>query len=78
MKVQSYCNRADIAGGSTLGHISLTHVSVPTADIGLPQLAMHSCCETAAVADALALEDAMAAFYSKSLAVSAAGEYTLA
>ena len=78
VKVQSYCNRADIAGGSTLGHISLTHVSVPTADIGLPQLAMHSCYETAAVADALALEDAMAAFYSKSLAVSAAGEYTLA
>ena len=78
VNVQSYCNRADIAGGSTLGHISLTHVSVPTADIGLPQLAMHSCYETAAVADALALEDAMAAFYSKSLAVSAAGEYTLA
>ena len=77
VKVQSYCNRADIAGGSTLGHISLTHVSVPTADIGLPQLAMHSCYETAAVADALALEDAMAAFYSKSLAVSAVGEYTL-
>ena len=77
VKVQSYCNRADIAGGSTLGHISLTHVSVPTADIGLPQLAMHSCYETAAVADALALEEAMAAFYGKSLAVSAAGEYTL-
>ena len=77
VKVQTYCNRADIPGGSTLGHISLTHVSVPTADIGLPQLAMHSCYETAAAADALALEDAMAAFYGKSLAVSAGGEYTL-
>ena len=77
VKVQSYCNRADIPGGSTLGHISLTHVSVPTADIGLPQLAMHSCYETAAVADALALEEAMAAFYGKSLQVSADGEYTL-
>ena len=77
VKVQSYCNRADIPGGSTLGHISLTHVSVPSADIGLPQLAMHSCYETAAVADALALEDAMAAYYGKSLAVSVAGEYTL-
>ena len=78
VKVQTYCNRADIPGGSTLGHISLTHVSVPTADIGLPQLAMHSCYETAAAADALALEEAMAAFYGKSLAVSAGGEYTLA
>ena len=77
VKVQTYCNRADIPGGSTLGHISLTHVSVPTADIGLPQLAMHSCYETAAAADALALEDAMAAFYGKSLAVSAGDEYTL-
>ena len=77
VKVQSYCNRADIPGGSTLGHISLTHVSVPTADIGLPQLAMHSAYETAAVADELALEQAMAAFYSKSLAVSAGGEYIL-
>ena len=64
VKVQTYCNRADIPGGSTLGNISLGHVSVPTADIGLPQLAMHSCYETAAVADAEALVDAMAAYYS--------------
>ena len=61
--VQSYYNRADLPGGSTLGNISLCHVSVPTADIGLPQLAMHSCYETAAVADAAALEDAMESFY---------------
>ncbi len=67
VKVQTYCNRADIPGGSTLGNISLSHVSVPTADIGLPQLAMHSCYETAAVADAIALEDAMAAYYSAAL-----------
>ena len=62
--VQSYCNRADIPGGSTLGHISLNHVSVPTADIGLPQLAMHSSYETAGVQDALWLQQAMAAYYS--------------
>ena len=60
---QNYCNRADIPGGSTLGHISLTHVSVPTADVGLPQLAMHSCYETAAVQDILYLEQAMTAYY---------------
>ena len=68
--VQTYCNRADLPGGSTLGNISLHHVSVPTADIGLPQLAMHSCYETAAVADAGALADAMAAFYSSALEIS--------
>lgn len=61
--VQSYCNRADMAGGSTLGRISLAHVSVPTADIGLAQLAMHSCYETAGVQDALYLMDAMRVFF---------------
>ena len=67
--VQTYCNRADIPGGSTLGNISLGHVSVPTADIGLPQLAMHSCYETAAVADAIYLEKAMEAYYGSSLEI---------
>ena len=64
VNVQTYCNRADIPGGSTLGNISLGHVSVPTADIGLPQLAMHSCYETGAVADAVCLEKAMQTYYS--------------
>ena len=67
--VQTYCNRADVPGGSTLGNISLAHVSVPTADIGLAQLAMHSCYETAGVADVAHLETAMAAFYGASLQV---------
>ena len=76
VSVQTYCNRADLPGGSTLGNISLHHVSVPTADIGLPQLAMHSCYETAAVKDAGALVDAMAAFYGSCLEVSG-NSYTL-
>ena len=65
--VQTYCNRADIPGGSTLGNISLSHVSVPTVDIGLPQLAMHSCYETAGVKDVQYMLCAMKAFYSASL-----------
>lgn len=62
--VQTYCNRADIPGGSTLGCISLSQVSVLSVDIGLPQLAMHSCYETAGVQDYMDLEKAMEAFYS--------------
>jgi len=62
--VQTYYNRADLPGGSTLGNISLSQVSVPSADIGLAQLAMHSCYETAGVEDALYLEKAMACYYS--------------
>ncbi len=74
--VQTYYNRADIPGGSTLGHISLTHVSVPSADIGLPQLAMHSCFETAGVKDSIYLENAMTAYYGSTLTVSG-DSYTL-
>ena len=49
--IQSYCNRSDVAGGSTLGNISSAHVSVPSADIGFAQLAMHSAMETAGAGD---------------------------
>lgn len=49
--VQAYTNRSDIAGGSTLGNISTAHVSIPSADIGLAQLAMHSAVETAGSRD---------------------------
>ena len=73
VNVQTFYNRADMPGGSTLGHISLTHVSVPTADIGLAQLAMHSAYESAAVSDAIALEKAMAVFYSSALEMTETG-----
>ena len=49
--VQLYANRADIPGGSTLGNIANTQVSLPTVDIGAAQLAMHSAYETAGAAD---------------------------
>ena len=73
--VQSYYNRADLPGGSTLGNISLSHVSIPTADIGLPQLAMHSCYETAGVKDIAYMERAVAAFYSSNLVMEGAAYF---
>ena len=48
---QTFVNRSDIAGGSTLGNTSNTQVPMNTVDIGLPQLAMHSPYETAGVKD---------------------------
>ena len=48
---QTFVNRSDIAGGSTLGNISNTQVPMNTVDIGLPQLSMHSPYETAGVKD---------------------------
>ena len=75
--VQTYYNRADLPGGSTLGYISLAHVSVLSADIGLPQLAMHSCYETAGVKDAEDLAKAMKAYYGSTLIVPQDGAYQL-
>ena len=49
--VQHFVNRSDLPGGSTLGNISNTHVSMDTVDIGLAQLAMHSVYETAGTKD---------------------------
>ncbi|MGX8703490.1 MAG: hypothetical protein ACSW8H_03450 [bacterium] len=49
---QEFANRSDMRGGSTLGNISSTQVPLCTVDIGLAQLAMHSCYETAGAHDA--------------------------
>ena len=53
--LQTFANRSDITGGSTLGNISTAHVSIPSADVGLAQLAMHSAFEPAGVKDTEAL-----------------------
>lgn len=62
---QTYANRSDIAGGSTLGNISTAHVSVSSVDIGLPQLAMHSAVETAGVKDTKYALEAFKVFFRK-------------
>lgn len=62
---QTFTNRSDIPGGSTLGNISNTKVSMPTVDIGLPQLAMHSSYETAGTKDTAYLVMACTAFLNK-------------
>lgn len=64
---QSYANRSDIAGGSTLGNILAGRVSIPSADIGLAQLSMHSACETAGVKDLEYLMEFFIAFYGEKL-----------
>jgi aspartyl aminopeptidase len=74
---QKYTNRADMPGGSTLGNIANTHVSVNTVDIGLAQLAMHSSYETAGVQDIETLIRAMTEFYSSSIRRVSDGNYEL-
>ena len=62
--LQYFANRSDKVGGSTLGNLAMAQVSMNAVDIGLPQLAMHSCYETAGVKDVKYLTDLMTAFYS--------------
>ena len=61
--VQFFANRSDAAGGSTLGNISATKVSMSAVDIGLPQLAMHSSYETAGLKDTYYMIKVMETFY---------------
>ena len=61
--VQTFTNRSDIAGGSTLGNIANTQVAVSSVDIGLPQLAMHSPYETAGTKDTWYLIQAAREFF---------------
>lgn len=63
VKYQVFHNRSDQRGGSTLGNISISHVSILTCDIGLPQLAMHSSFETMGSEDTSMMLKLMSAFY---------------
>ena len=60
---QTFVNRSDMAGGSTLGNISNTQVPVKTVDIGLAQLAMHSVYETTGAKDTESLVKAATVFF---------------
>ena len=74
---QRYSNRADIPGGSTLGNISNTKVSLITVDIGIAQLAMHSSYESAGAADTEYMVAALTEFFSSYMTTSADGRYNL-
>ena len=77
MPWQTFANRSDMAGGSTLGNIANCHVSINTVDIGLPQLAMHSPYETAGVKDTWYLVKAAKAFFDTSFVPEGRGGYRL-
>ena len=74
---QAYTNRADMPGGSTLGNIANTQVSLNTVDIGLAQLAMHSSFETAGAKDTVHMYEALKAHFSTTLVARGDGAYDL-
>ena len=56
-------------GGSTLGSIANTKVSISTVDVGLPQLAMHSAVETAGAADLSDMISVLTRLYSSYIGI---------
>lgn len=68
--VQTFFNRSDMRSGGTLGAISLGQIGIPSADIGLAQLAMHSAVETVALSDCEYLEQALRAYYASDILIS--------
>lgn len=74
VKYQNFYNRSDMPSGSTLGCISFSQVGVPSVDLGLAQLAMHSVVETFAPADYEELKKGLSAFYKSAIRI---GENTV-
>ena len=75
--VQHFANRSDMLGGSTLGNISGAHVSIPSVDVGLAQLAMHSSYETAGAQDVEHMVRGLTAFYRTELRANGDGSYSM-
>ena len=74
---QTFVNRSDMLGGSTLGNISQSQVALNTVDIGLAQLAMHSPYETAGAKDTAYLIEAAKVLFSSSVEEAGNGNYKL-
>lgn len=67
--VQVFANRSDKVGGSTLGNLSNTQVSLHALDIGIAQLAMHSSYETAGIKDTAYMIKALNEFYKTNIVI---------
>ena len=74
---QVFANRSDAAGGSTLGNLSNTQVSLHAVDVGLPQLAMHSAYETAGAEDTYSAIRVFEKYYSAAIEMDEAAAVTV-
>lgn len=74
---QFFANRSDEPGGSTLGNIAMSQVSINAIDIGLAQLAMHSSYESAGVKDAGYMENVCKNFFDTCIRETEAGVFEL-
>ena len=73
MPYQEYTDRSDLRGGSTLGNISNSQISLASCDIGIAQLAMHSANELCSVDDIESMKQLVEAFYRRDILLSQDG-----
>lgn len=66
---QYFANRSDNKGGSTQAAISSINLPINAVDVGLAQLAMHSCYETAGAYDVEYMIKFMSEFYNSTIVV---------
>ena len=60
--LQRFVSRTDMPCGSTIGPVTAARLGVPTVDVGIPQLAMHSARELCGTQDPAWFVDALWAF----------------
>jgi aspartyl aminopeptidase len=59
---QRFVSRTDMPCGSTIGPVTAARTGMPTVDVGIPQLAMHSARELCGTRDPALFVDALVAF----------------
>ncbi|WKD57670.1 putative M18 family aminopeptidase 2 [Corynebacterium capitovis DSM 44611] len=62
---QTFVGNNDVACGSTIGPIAATRLGIPTVDVGIALLSMHSARELCSVQDLGWFTDALTAFYAE-------------
>jgi aspartyl aminopeptidase len=60
---QEFVSRSDLPCGSTIGPVTSGRLGIPTVDVGIAQLAMHSSRETAGALDPMMFRKALSAFF---------------
>lgn len=63
IKYQIFVNRSDLVGGSTIGPASSKYLPIPSIDLGIPMLSMHSIRELCGTEDLSNIKDLIKAFY---------------
>lgn len=77
LETQTFANKSNMAGGSTLGNLLNAQVSMHAADIGIAQLAMHSADETMGTEDLIDMCAFLSSFYNFEINIDGALAFSL-